>query len=70
MTFLNIALGWFIGFAFGVGCALAVLYSTYKGGYRKSIDESLLSRSQRLIEELSPKRRHAFKEMRDSVAPG
>jgi hypothetical protein len=42
VTFLNIALGWFMGFAFGVGCALAVLYSIYKGGYRKSIEESLM----------------------------
>jgi hypothetical protein len=42
MTFLNIALGWFVGFMFGVGCSPAVMYSIYLGGYRKSIEESLM----------------------------
>jgi hypothetical protein len=42
MTFLNIALGWSVGFMFGVGCSLAVMYSIYLGGYRKSIEESLV----------------------------
>jgi len=27
-------LGFFLGFAFGLGCALAVMYSIYMGGYR------------------------------------
>ena len=34
-------IGFFCGFAFGVGCALAVMYSIYIGGYRKAIEESL-----------------------------
>lgn len=42
MTFLNIALGFFFGFSLGVGCALAVMYSIYAGGYRKAIADSLL----------------------------
>ena len=42
MTFLNIAMGFFFGFSLGVGCALAVLYSIYAGGYRRAIADSLL----------------------------
>jgi hypothetical protein len=34
-------IGFFFGFAFGVGCALAVMYSIYIGGYRKAIEDSL-----------------------------
>lgn len=35
-------IGFFLGFAFGVGCALAVMYSIYMGGYRAAVRESLL----------------------------
>ncbi len=42
MTFLNIAMGFFFGFSLGVGCALAVMYSIYAGGYRRAIADSLL----------------------------
>lgn len=41
MSLLNIALGWFLGFMFGVGCALAVMYSIYRGGYRKAVEDAL-----------------------------
>ncbi len=34
--------GLILGFMFGVGCALAVMYSIYMGGYRKAIADSLL----------------------------
>ncbi len=35
MDFLwSSAIGFFLGFVFGVGCALAVMYSIYRGGYR------------------------------------
>ena len=34
-------LGFFCGFGFGVGCALAVMYSIYMGGYRKAVEDSL-----------------------------
>jgi hypothetical protein len=37
-------LGFFLGFAFGVGCALAVMYSIYSGGYRAAIRDSQLSK--------------------------
>ena len=43
MTFYWPAIiGFFFGFAFGVGCALAVMYSIYMGGYRAAIRDSQL----------------------------
>jgi hypothetical protein len=36
------SIGFFLGFAFGVGCALAVMYSIYMGGYRAAIHDSRL----------------------------
>lgn len=36
------SIGFFLGFAFGVGCALAVMYSIYMGGYRAAIRDSQL----------------------------
>jgi hypothetical protein len=33
--------GLILGFMFGVGCAFAVLYTIYMGGYRKGLEESL-----------------------------
>jgi hypothetical protein len=41
-TYWPAALGFFFGFAFGVGCALAVMYSIYMGGYRAAIRDSQL----------------------------
>lgn len=41
MGFANMAMGWFLGFMFGVGCALAVMYSIYLGGYRKAVEDAL-----------------------------
>ncbi len=35
-------IGVFLGFVFGVGCALAVMYSIYMGGYRAAVRDSLL----------------------------
>ena len=32
--------GLLFGFMFGIGCALAVIYSIYLGGYRKGVEES------------------------------
>ncbi|HTV06610.1 MAG TPA: hypothetical protein VME86_14670 [Acidobacteriaceae bacterium] len=34
-------LGFFFGFFFGAGCALAVMYSIYTGGYRRGVLDSL-----------------------------
>ena len=36
-------IGFFLGFAFGIGCALAVMYTIYMGGYRAAVKDSLLS---------------------------
>jgi hypothetical protein len=33
-------IGFFLGFAFGVGCALAVMYSIYMGGYRAALSDA------------------------------
>jgi hypothetical protein len=35
-------IGVFLGFVFGVGCALAVMYSIYSGGYRAAVRDSQL----------------------------
>jgi hypothetical protein len=34
-------IGLCIGFLWGTGCSLAILYSIYLGGYRKAIQDSL-----------------------------
>jgi len=39
----SVAIGAFIGFFFGVGCALAIMYSIYLGGYRAAVKDSQLS---------------------------
>jgi hypothetical protein len=39
----SVSIGFFLGFAFGVGCALAVMYSIYMGGYRAAIRDSRLA---------------------------
>jgi hypothetical protein len=36
-------IGLFIGFFMGVGCALAVMYSIYMGGYRAAIRDARLA---------------------------
>ncbi len=36
----SVFIGFFLGFAFGVGCALAVMYSIYMGGYRAAVRDS------------------------------
>jgi hypothetical protein len=41
-VFYNIMLGYFFGFALGVGSALAVIYTIYTGGYKKAVEHSLL----------------------------
>ncbi len=50
MNFTWTAIGFFLGFGFGVGCALAVMYSIYMGGYRAAIkDISLVEPPARLL---------------------
>ena len=41
--FLYGGIGLFIGFFMGVGCALAVMYSIYMGGYRAALRDSRLA---------------------------
>jgi hypothetical protein len=50
-VFYNIMIGYFFGFALGVGCALAVFYAIYSGGYRKAIEHSLLSQKPKRYQE-------------------
>ena len=50
-AFYNIMLGYFFGFALGVGCALAVFYAIYSGGYRKAIEHSLLRQKPKRYQE-------------------
>jgi hypothetical protein len=64
-VFYNIMLGYFFGFALGVGCALAVFYAIYSGGYRKALDHSLLQeKPKRYQEELAAAKRRAEKAKR------
>lgn len=37
-------IGLCIGFMWGIGCSLAILYSIYLGGYRKGVEDSLADR--------------------------
>ena len=54
-VFIGGVIGVFIGFAFGVGCALAVMYSIFMGGYRKAMEDSLrVEKSERYLR-LMPK---------------
>ena len=62
-AFYNIMLGYFFGFALGVGCALAVFYAIYSGGYRKAIEHSLLQQKpKRYLEAMAAAMRRAEKE--------
>jgi len=39
---LYAVVGLCIGFLWGIGCSLAILYSIYLGGYRKAVEDSTL----------------------------
>jgi hypothetical protein len=55
--------GFFLGFGFGLGCALAVMYSIYTGGYRKAVEDSLRQpRGARFEQMLPPARARLEKE--------
>jgi hypothetical protein len=52
--------GFFLGFAFGVGCALAVMYGIYLGGYRAALrDASQATAPRRLLQERTRLERRA-----------
>jgi hypothetical protein len=38
---LYAVVGLCIGFLWGIGCSLAILYSIYLGGYRKAVEDSM-----------------------------
>jgi hypothetical protein len=40
-----------IGFLWGIGCSLAILYSIYLGGYRKGVEDSLAEIKPRRFDE-------------------
>jgi hypothetical protein len=62
-VFYNIMLGYFFGFALGVGCALAVFYAIYSGGYRKAVEHSLVQQKpKRYLEALATAVRRLEKE--------
>jgi hypothetical protein len=57
----SVLIGFFLGFVFGVGCALAVMYSIYMGGYRAAIrDSRLQTPPERLTKALAAKETDIF----------
>ena len=54
-------LGLCIGFLWGIGCSLAILYSIYLGGYRKAVRDSLAvekpRRFQQALEKISARQK-------------
>lgn len=56
-------IGLFLGFAFGVGCALAVMYSIFMGGYRAALrDQQLPAPPERLRAERAKLEARSHKE--------
>jgi lipoate-protein ligase B len=70
-VFYNIMLGYFFGFALGVGCALAVFYAIYSGGYRKAVEHSLQQQKpKRYLEEMAAALKRTEKEKgREGAGP-
>jgi hypothetical protein len=56
-------IGLCIGFMWGIGCSLAILYSIYLGGYRKGVEDSLADqkpqRYRSALEKIQQRRRSA-----------
>jgi len=44
-------LGLCLGFMWGTGCSLAIMYSIYLGGYRKAVEDSLLPQKSKRFRE-------------------
>jgi hypothetical protein len=57
---ISIVIGFFIGCVFGVGCALAVIYSIYIGGYRKAMEDSLRPEKSERYLQMLPKVQSSF----------
>jgi hypothetical protein len=60
-------LGLCIGFLWGIGCSLAILYSIYLGGYRKGVEDSLADVKPRRFDE-AMKRIQSRREKKQSAA--
>jgi hypothetical protein len=68
-AFYNIMLGYFFGFALGVGCALAVFYAIYSGGYRKAVEDSLQpEKTKRYLEETAAAMRRLEKRPKEPAS--
>ena len=62
-TLWNILMGYFIGCMFGVGCAFAVLYTIYLGGYRKAVRDGMSDeKPPRFRKAVEFNRRHAARD--------
>jgi hypothetical protein len=48
-------IGLCLGFFWGIGCSLAILYSIYLGGYRKGVKDSLAERKSKRYREVMEK---------------
>jgi hypothetical protein len=63
-TLWNILMGYFIGCMFGVGCAFAVLYTIYLGGYRKAVRDGMSDeKPPRFLKAVEFNRRHSGKRL-------
>lgn len=61
--FYTIMVGYFFGFALGVGCALAVMYTIYTNGYKKGVSDSLLAeKPRRYVEALATANKRAARQ--------
>ena len=48
---LYAVVGLCVGFLWGIGCSLAILYSIYLGGYRKGIEDSMAAEKPRRFQD-------------------
>lgn len=56
----SLLMGYFIGCMFGVGCACAVLYTIYLGGYRRALRDAMLDEKPlRYLKAVAYNRRYA-----------
>ena len=66
-------LGLCIGFLWGIGCSLAILYSIYLGGYRKAVRDSLAvekpRRFQQALEKIRTRQKQEVERASKATAP-
>jgi hypothetical protein len=63
--------GFCLGSFFGVGCALAVMYTIYRNGYRRGVQDSLLDeKPERHAEALKYLHKYRREEMASGKAGG